>query len=80
MFKSMNDLIFRDVITKISKTGNEYTQVILSDPVNYETYEFFAASNVVINAQKGALVVVELLCSKNGYNISLSVQSVKSIK
>ena len=52
MFKSMNDLIFRDVITKISKTGNEYTQVILSDPVNYETYEFFAASNVVINAQK----------------------------
>ena len=80
MFKSINDLIFRDIITKTSKSGNEYTQVILSDPVNYETYEFFAAPNVVITAEKGSLVVVELMCSKNGYNISLSVQSVKSIK
>lgn len=28
VFKSMNGLTFRDMITKISKTGNEYTQVI----------------------------------------------------
>lgn len=80
MFKSTTDLIFRDIITKLSKTGNEYTQVILSDPINYETYEFFAASNVVINAQKGDLVEVELLCGKNGYNITFSVQSVRTKK
>lgn len=80
MFKSTTDLIFRDIITKVGKTGNEYTQVILSDPINYETYEFFAVPNVLINAQKRDLVIVDLMCSKNGYNVSLSVQAVKTAK